>query len=342
LIEESPAANFPAEVREAMGEAAVRLGRACGYESTGTVEFLYENGSFYFLEMNTRLQVEHPVTELVTGLDLVALQLQIAAGEPIGFGQADVSTNGHAIECRVNAEDPARGRFLPSPGTITSMRLAGGYGVRTDAGYEVGDTISPNYDNLVAKVISWAPDRESSRRRMLRALDETVIEGVATTIPALEAILNSEAFIAGQHSTNFVEDELDLSGVVASTPGGARDTSGRTLTTVTAEVEGRRLSVRLWLDANAPVGPAQSRSRRRPGAGLTEASDGLITVPMQGTIIQMLVELGDTVKAGDVLCVLEAMKMENPIRAPKDGTVSEIRARVGDTLGGGDVVVVLS
>jgi acetyl-CoA/propionyl-CoA carboxylase biotin carboxyl carrier protein len=343
LIEETPAANFPADVREAMGDAAVRLGRACGYESTGTVEFLYENGSFYFLEMNTRLQVEHPVTELVTGLDLVALQLRVASGEPIGFGQADVSTNGHAIECRVNAEDPARGRFLPSPGTITSMRLAGGYGVRTDAGYEAGDTVSPNYDNLVAKVIAWAPDRETSRRRILRALDETVIEGVATTIPALEAILNSDAFIAGHHSTNFVENELDLSGIVASTPDGTRDASGRTLTTVTAEVEGRRLSVRLWLEATAPVvGPGHSRARRSPGADVAETSDGMIAVPMQGTIVQMLIEVGDTVAAGDVLCVLEAMKMENPIRAPKDGTVSEIRARVGDTLGGGDIVAVLT
>jgi acetyl-CoA/propionyl-CoA carboxylase biotin carboxyl carrier protein len=177
---------------------------------------------------------------------------------------------------------------------------------------------------------------------MLRALDETVIEGIATTIPALEAILTSEAVITGQHSTNFVEDELDLSGIVASTPDGTRDTSGRTLTTVTAEVEGKRLSVRLWLDSNAPIGQAQSRARRRPGAGLNESSDGVIAVPMQGTIIQMLVEVGDTVKAGDVLCVLEAMKMENPIRAPKDGTVSEIRARVGDTLGGGDIVVVVT
>jgi acetyl-CoA/propionyl-CoA carboxylase biotin carboxyl carrier protein len=342
LIEETPAPNFPAEVRAAMGDAAVRLGRACGYESTGTVEFLYEDGAFYFLEMNTRLQVEHPVTELVTGLDLVALQLRVAAGEPIGFGQADVSTSGHAIECRVNAEDPTRGSFLPSPGTITSMRLAGGHGVRTDAGYEAGDTVSPNYDNLVAKVIAWAPDRETSRRRMLRALDETVVEGIATTIPALKAILTSDAFIAGQHSTNFVEDELDLSGVVASTADGARDTRGRTLTTVAAEVDGKRLSVRLWLNANGSIGASTSRSRRRPGQGVAAASDGVIAVPMQGTIVQILVSVGDTVAAGDVLCVLEAMKMENPIRAPKDGTVGEIRARVGDTLGGGDVVVVLT
>jgi acetyl-CoA/propionyl-CoA carboxylase biotin carboxyl carrier protein len=342
LIEETPAPNFAPEVRAAMGEAAVRLGRACGYESTGTVEFLYEDGSFYFLEMNTRLQVEHPVTELVTGLDLVALQLRVAAGEPIGFGQGDVSTSGHAVECRINAEDPARGGFLPSPGTITAMRLAGGHGVRTDAGYEAGDTVSPNYDNLVAKVVAWAPDRETARRRMLRALEETVVEGVATTIPALEAILTSDAFIAGTHSTNFVENELDLSGIEASAADGARDARGRTLTTVTAEVDGKRLAVRLWLDASGTIGPGTSRSRRRSSAGVAETSDGMIAVPMQGTIVQMLVSVGDTVAAGDVLCVLEAMKMENPIRAPKDGTVTEIRARVGDTLGGGDVAVVLS
>jgi acetyl-CoA/propionyl-CoA carboxylase biotin carboxyl carrier protein len=341
LIEETPAPNFPDEVRAAMGDAAVRLGRACGYESAGTVEFLYEEGSFYFLEMNTRLQVEHPVTELVTGLDLVALQLRVAAGEPIGFGQADVSTSGHAIECRVNAEDPTRGNFLPSPGVITSMRLAGGHGVRTDAGYETGDAVSPNYDNLVAKVIAWAPDRETARRRMLRALSETVVEGIATTIPALEAILTSDAFVAGRHSTNFVENELDLSGIVASTADGARDARGRTLTTVTAEVDGKRLAVRLWLDASGSLGASTSQSRRRTAA-VAEASDGMIAVPMQGTIVQILVSVGDTVAAGDMLCVLEAMKMENPIRAPKDGTVSEIRARVGDTLGGGDVVVVLT
>ena len=195
----------------------------------------------------------------------------------------------------------------------------------------------------MAKVIAWAPDRETSRRRILRALDETVIEGVATTIPALEAILNSDAFITGHHSTNFVENELDLSGIVATTPDGTSDAQrGRTLTTVTAEVEGRRLSVRLWLEAAAPESLGRSRARRRPGAEVAETSDGMIAVPMQGTIVQMLIEVGDTVAAGDVLCVLEAMKMENPIRAPKDGTVSEIRARVGDTLGGGDIVAVLT
>jgi acetyl-CoA/propionyl-CoA carboxylase biotin carboxyl carrier protein len=340
LVEETPAPEFPDEIRQQMGEAAVRLGKSCRYESTGTVEFLYENGAFYFLEMNTRLQVEHPVTELVTGLDLVALQFRVAFGDELDITQSDVTTHGHAIECRVNAEDPTGGAFLPSPGTISAMRLAGGYGVRTDSGYEQGDVVSPNFDNLIAKVVAWGLDRESTRRRMLRALDETMIEGVATTIPALRLILESDAFKSGTHSTNFVETELDLSSIVAPAHDGAVDDGGRVLTTVESEVDGQRFSVRLWME---PADNAASASaRRRPNSGVPGVNDGVITVPMQGTIVQVLVETGSMVASGDVICVLEAMKMENPIRSPKDGTVTELRVQTGDTLGAGDIIAVIS
>src|SRR3954454_11743730 len=217
LIEESPAPEFPDEIRQAMGEAAVRVAKACGYVNAGTVEFLYQDGDFFFLEMNTRLQVEYPVTECVVGMDLVELQLKIASGEAIPFTQDDVRGfwRGHAIEARINAENPAGGKFLPSPGPITRFRRADGFGVRTDAGYDEGDEVSQYYDNLVAKLIAWGSDREHARRRLIRALQETEIEGIATTIPAHLAILSHPDFIAGKHSTKWVEETLDLSGIAA-------------------------------------------------------------------------------------------------------------------------------
>ena len=349
LLEEAPAPALAAGVREQMGDASVRVARACGYEGVGTVEFLYEDGAFYFLEMNTRLQVEHPVTELVTGLDLVELQLRVAAGEPLGLAQHEVETRGHAMECRLNAEDPSGGRFSPSPGTITRLDAPSGPGVRVDAGYEPGDAVSPNFDNLVAKIAVWGADREQARRRMARALRETVVEGVATTIPALLAIVGHETFVAARHTTHFVEEELDLSAIAAAPPpDGTRREHGRgghddqVLTTVDAEVDGRRYRVRLWMPAAAEVAGERAPARRRPPTTPAAAGDGTVVAPMQGTIAQLLVAPGDRIAVGEVVCVLEAMKMENPILAPVAGTVAEVRVAPGDGVGPGDVVAVIS
>ncbi|MEI8050906.1 MAG: acetyl-CoA carboxylase biotin carboxylase subunit [Actinomycetes bacterium] len=348
LIEESPAADFPDEVRQAMGAAAVKVSEACGYVNAGTVEFLYQDGEFYFLEMNTRLQVEHPVTELVTGLDLVAWQLKIAAGEEIPFGQADIKRQGHSMEVRINAEDPTGGRFTPSPGTITRFAQPSGPGVRLDAGYESGDTVSQYYDNLIAKLVVWAEDREGARRRMLRALEETKIEGVATTIPAAVAILSHSDFAEAKHSTKWVEERLDLASIVADVTPAANDddAEAKVLRTVTAEVDGRRYEMKLWLPDTgvsmvASSGGAKTPKRKGGGGSVSGLTSGSVAVPMQGTIVKVLVEVGDSVEAGQTVCVLEAMKMENAVNATTSGTVTEVRVATGDSVTGGDVVVVI-
>jgi acetyl-CoA/propionyl-CoA carboxylase, biotin carboxylase, biotin carboxyl carrier protein len=355
LIEESPAALFPDEVRQAMGEAAVKVTKACGYVNAGTVEFLYQDGEFYFLEMNTRLQVEHPVTELVTGIDLVAEQIRVAAGEPLSFTQDDILRRGHAIEVRINAEDPAGGKFLPSPGPITSLRVPQGYGVRWDGGYEAGDEVSQFYDNLIGKLICWGADREVAIARTIRALDEFVITGLATTIPADLAILRHPDFVAGEHSTKWVEDRLDLSATAAAPPapetdpGEGEPREPKVRRDVDVEVDGRRFGVTVWVPESqvgvvAPAGggsKAVPRPRRSAGASAAAAGSGSVTVPMQGTIVKVLVAKGDTVDVGQTVCVLEAMKMENNIIADKAGTVAEVKVDAGQSVGTGDVVIVI-
>jgi acetyl-CoA/propionyl-CoA carboxylase biotin carboxyl carrier protein len=344
LVEESPAPNFPNDVRRAMGEAAVKVSKACGYVNAGTVEFLYQDGEFFFLEMNTRLQVEHPVSELVTGLDLVECQLRIAAGEPLGFSQDDVQRNGHAIEIRINAEDPSGGRFTPSPGTITRFDQPSGPGVRLDAGYSVGDTVSQFYDNLIGKLIVWAPDRERARRRMLRAIEETTIEGVATTLPADVVILSSEEFVNGTHSTKWVETNLDFSDLPSPTATAITIGEGGVRKDVTAEVNGRRITVSLWVpdaEDDLPTRPQSTalKPRREHHSGVLGSGSGKVTVPMQGTIVKVSVEVGQAVEAGDTVVILEAMKMENSVNAEKSGVVTSIKVATGDQVGAGDVVV---
>ncbi|MGH9224736.1 MAG: acetyl-CoA carboxylase biotin carboxylase subunit, partial [Acidimicrobiales bacterium] len=262
LIEETPSPGLPADIREDMGEAAVRVARACGYVNAGTVEFLYQDGEAFFLEMNTRLQVEHPVTELVTGLDMVAEQIRVAAGEPLSFTQDSIVRRGAAMECRINAEDVAGGRFLPSPGTITRFSRPGGFGVRVDAGVGVGDTVSQHYDNLLAKIVTWGDTRDEARRRMVRALGETVIEGVATNVAAHLAVLDHHDFVAGTHSTRWLEERLDFADLGA----GAAPTVGEPVVArppgreVDVEVDGRRFRVRVYEPETGRAGP-------RPPAG---------------------------------------------------------------------------
>ncbi|HMK96736.1 MAG TPA: biotin carboxylase N-terminal domain-containing protein, partial [Acidimicrobiales bacterium] len=342
LIEEAPAPQLPPEILAAMGEAAVRVARACGYENAGTVELIYQDGEFFFLEMNTRLQVEHPVTEMVTGLDLVGLQLHVAAGLALPFSQEDVRLVGHAIEARVNAEDVAEGDFLPAPGPILRLRLPSGPWARADAGYEAGDEVSSHYDNLVAKVIAWGPDRERARLRLLRALTEMEVEGVPTTIPAHLALLSHPDFISVAHSTTWLSERVDLpvasAGSVTARPtADARD--------IEVELSGRWFRVKVWLPPGLAEAAGEDQVPRRDEDGHTSravgGTGGQVTVPMQGTIVRILVKPGDVVEAGQAVGVLEAMKMENNIVSDFSGRVVEVRTVPGASVGTGDVVVVL-
>jgi acetyl-CoA/propionyl-CoA carboxylase, biotin carboxylase, biotin carboxyl carrier protein len=315
LIEEAPP-PLHRDIVPLMGEAAVALAKACGYVNAGTAEFLVDSdGSFYFLEVNARLQVEHTVTEEVLGIDLVESQLKVAAGEPFGLSQADLTARGHSIECRINAEDPARG-FVPTPGLITRYAEPSGPGVRVDSGYCEGDEVPSAYDSLVAKLVVTAEDRERAIARMLGALEAMEIEGISTTIPAHLLLLVDETFVDGTHTTRTVE-------------------TGDVLAPLTEPGRGvlivERRPVKLWHE-----GMAASAA-----AAVGAAVSGELTAPMQGTILKVLVATGDQVAAGDPLIVLEAMKMETTISAPREGTVMSIGVAAGETAGAGQVLVVV-
>jgi len=357
LIEEAPAPDLADGVEEAIGAAAVKAGAAVGYTNAGTVEFIYQDGEFFFLEMNTRLQVEHPVTEAITGIDLVEWQIRVASGESLPMTQDEIlaQRRGHAIEVRINAEDPTGGAFRPSPGRITRLDEPQGFGIRFDSGYRAGDEVSQYYDNLIAKLVVWGKDRPTAIARTISALEEITVEGVATTIPADLAILRHPDFTNVEHSTNWVEERLDLTALGAAPPaapvGEAAD-EARPLVVrrTTVEVNGKRFDVSLWVpDVETASGVATGgrrgvvRNIRRAAAHgqAGPAGSGTVTVPMQGTIVKVLVEVGQQVAAGQAVVVLEAMKMENQISAERDGTVREIRVAAGDTVGGGDVVVVI-
>ncbi|MSO43766.1 MAG: acetyl-CoA carboxylase biotin carboxylase subunit [Thermoleophilia bacterium] len=355
LVEETPSPVVSDALRQRMGEASVRAAEAVGYRSAGTLEYLVSGEDFFFLEMNTRIQVEHTITEMVTGIDLVREQVRIAAGEALGMTQADVAPRGHAFECRINAEDAER-RFLPTPGRITAYREPAGPGIRMDSGVQAGSVVSDMYDPMVAKLIVWDTDRESARMRMLRALDEFVVEGITTLIPFHQWLLREPAFIDGGacHAamTAMTEANTPLPvrhGAPAPAPG-SPDNPPMVERRLTAEVAGRRFDVRLFIPESdlGPAGPTATPRRVRTAAsgGHTHAVGGVgaagtVCSPMQGTVLSVAVVAGQSVAVGDVICIIEAMKMENEVTACTSGTISAVNVAAGQAVTTDEVLAVI-
>ncbi len=345
LVEETPSPAVDDELRERIGRIAVDAARAAGYRSAGTIEgLLAPTGEYFFLEMNTRIQVEHTVTEAVTGLDLVREQVRIAAGEPLSLRQEDVRFSGHAIECRINAEDPSNG-FLPSPGAITSYREPAGIGVRVDSGVELGSEVAGLYDPLVAKLIVHDVDRESARRRMLRALDEYEIGGVTTLLGFHRALLRQPCFVEGGTCHGIVESEALAEQAAALTrePAAVATNGGQTRDSrLTVELDGRRFDVRVLAPEPEHAELARRRRDRAGHAASGGAARDAVVSPMQGTVLDVRVADGDEVKAGDVICIVEAMKMENEIAAHRDGAVSGLTVSAGQPVKTGQIICVVS
>jgi len=346
LVEETPSPAVGPELRKRIGEIGVEAARAVGYRSAGTIEGLLDrDGNYFFLEMNTRIQVEHTVTEVVTGLDLVREQVLIAAGEQLSVRQEDVRLAGHSFECRINAEDPSKG-FLPSPGRITSYREPGGPGVRVDSGVTAGSEVVGLYDPLIAKLVVHGIDREHARRRMLRALDEYEIGGIKTLLGFHKALLEHPCFVAGETCHGVVESEElaeRAEQLSHSTTKVAVSPDGRLRERVSAvELDGRRYEVKT-LVPEPPYAELARRRRERTGGGAHHgaAKDALVT-PMQGTVLAVEVEEGEEVRAGQVICIVEAMKMENEITAHRDGTITELAVIPGQAVTTGQVICVVA
>jgi acetyl-CoA/propionyl-CoA carboxylase biotin carboxyl carrier protein len=347
LIEETPSPAVDDSLRARIGAIGVSAARAAGYRSAGTVEGLLQDGEYFFMEMNTRIQVEHTVTEVVTGLDLVREQVRIAAGEPLAFGQADVRFSGHAIECRINAEDVQRG-FLPTPALVTAYREPAGPGVRVDSGVVAGSEIEAAYDPLIAKLIVHGDDREHARRRMLRALDEFHVEGPKTLIGFHKALLSHPCFVAAETCHGVVESE-QLAARAAELDGGAalarasnnllQATARARARTRVVEVDGRRFEVRL-LEPEPPWAELARRRRERARGGAAGGTDAVVS-PMQGTVLAVEVADGDEVQPGQVICIVEAMKMENEVHAHRAGTIAALAVAPGQPVSTGQVICVI-
>jgi acetyl-CoA/propionyl-CoA carboxylase biotin carboxyl carrier protein len=348
LIEESPAPLVDDAMRERIGKIATDAAAAAGYRSVGTVEGLQSGEDYFFLEMNTRVQVEHCVTEMVTGIDIVREQVLIAAGEELSISQEDVELRGHAIECRINAE-AAHKNFAPAPGTITSYREPAGPGVRVDSGVVAGSEVTPLYDPLIAKLIAWDTDRERATARMLRALGEYEIGGLTTLVPFHRAILATEQWRRAETCRDLVGDRRWLASLAPAAPpgpvAGDEEEEETTERTYRVEVDGRLHSVKVIGAAatNANPGPAAGlrrpprRERASTGVSAGGATETLVS-PIQGTVLKVRVSKGDEVQDGALICVVEAMKMENEIVAHRAGKVTELEVTEGGSVAAGDVI----
>ena len=346
LIEEAPAPAVDDALRERIGKIATDAAEAVRYRGAGTIEGLFQDGEYFFLEMNTRVQVEHCVTEMVTGIDIVKEGIKVAAGDPLSFVQDDVVLRGHAIECRINAEDAAR-NFAPAPGRIGAYREPSGPGVRVDSGVTTGGEISPSYDPMIAKLIVWDADREQATARMLRALGEYEIEGLTTLIPFHRALMATEQWADAQTCRDLLEDP-DWLASTAGEPSTEPDEPEDTVTQdYTVEVSGRRFDVTV-IGPPPAVGAVNGTAARKPprrqgssGGSGAGGGDALVS-PMQGTVLRVAVEQGATVEEGALVAVVEAMKMENEITAHKAGTVSELPIEAGGSVATGDTVAVIT
>jgi acetyl-CoA/propionyl-CoA carboxylase biotin carboxyl carrier protein len=344
LVEEAPAPFLSDEQRASIHDSAKAICREAGYHGAGTVEYLVgQDGTISFLEVNTRLQVEHPVSEETAGIDLVREQFRIAAGEELQV-KTDPEPRGHAIEFRINGEDPGRG-FLPAPGAVSRLSWPMGPGVRVDAGVEQGSVIGGNFDSLLAKIIVTGKSREEALERSRRVLDETTIEGMATVLPFHRAVVRDPAFTASPFTvhTRWIETEW-AGGVAPFTAPATEPAEQPERETVVVEVSGKRLEVSLpkTLFAGTPGASTFRPSARRSGGGATAAAGAggaaALTAPMQGTIVKVAVADGDSVQEGDVIVVIEAMKMEQPLQAHKSGVVSGLSVEVGGTVTAGAVI----
>jgi acetyl-CoA/propionyl-CoA carboxylase biotin carboxyl carrier protein len=353
LIEEAPAPTVDDALRARIGGMATQAARAVGYRSAGTIEGLLADGNYFFLEMNTRVQVEHSVTEMVTGVDIVREQIRIAAGEPLSVVQEDVRLAGHAIECRINAEDAAK-NFAPAPGRIGAYREPAGPGVRVDSGVGPGSEITPMYDPMVAKLIVWDVDRAAATRRMLRALGEYEIGGLRTLLPFHRALLASEQWARAETCRDLVEDRAWLRRLGApkpDEPAAGEDEAEPVEHGYTVEVSGRRFDVKVIGPpfaggggmANGAAPAARKPPRRQRGGAVGGAAGGdTLASPLQGTILRVAVEPGAQVEEGALVCVIEAMKMENEITAHKAGTVAELPVAAGASVASGDTLAVIT